>query len=206
MDFDIKSMKQRAKTLLKETKPHPLGVGVIFTVFIAAYMIISFATMASDCFWIAFIVMELLYLNIRSSCNWYALKVTREEATQISDVVIAYKERPIGMFFLGVIKNICYIIGFCMCYVGFFIPFYGFRFSVYIMRDDKVNPFVALGRSMKLLKGSYLQLLKLDISNLGWYALMVVTLGIAGFYVKPYTSIVYAEFYDYLKTKKAMLA
>ena len=64
---------------------------------------------------------------------------------------------------------------------------------------------VALGKSKKLMKGHYAELIKLDVSNMGWFLLMIFTAGIAGFYVIPYTSIVYAEFYDYLKAQEEFL-
>ena len=68
-----------------------------------------------------------------------------------------------------------------------------------IYDNDDIGVFGAFGKSMKLLKGHYMELIKLDISNLGWFALAFFTSGIACFYVKPYTTLVYAEFYDYLK-------
>jgi len=58
---------------------------------------------------------------------------------------------------------------------------------------------VALGKSKKLMKGHYAELIKLDVSNMGWFLLMIFTAGI------PYTSIVYAEFYDYLKAQEEFL-
>ena len=64
---------------------------------------------------------------------------------------------------------------------------------------------VALGKSKKLMKGHYAELIKLDVSNMGWFLLMIFTAGIAGFYVIPYASIVYAEFYDYLKAQEEFL-
>ncbi len=77
--------------------------------------------------------------------------------------------------------------------------------SSYIIKDEDVNVFQALGKSHKLMKGHYIELIKLDISNMGWFLLMIFTVGIIGFYVIPYTSIIYAEFYDYLKAQEEFL-
>lgn len=204
MDFDIISMKQRAKDLMRTTKPSIWIVGIVFGVLAFAYVIFDIVVLAAlgDDMGKAFLVMliaELVYLNIRSSCNFYCLMAAREEKTNISDVFAAFKEKPIQVFFLGVIKDTCYLIGMIMVYVGYFLVLYWFRFSVYIIKDEGCNPFEALGKSMKLLKGHYVELIKLDLSNIGWFVLMFFTLGLAGFYVKPYTTLVYAEFYDYLK-------
>lgn len=150
------------------------------------------------------IIAELVYINIRSSCNYYCLMLAREEKTKISDAFSAFKEKPVQVFFLGIIRDICYLIGMMLLYIGYFVMLYWFRFSVYIIKDEGCNPFKALGKSKKLLKGHYVELIKLDLSNIGWFALMFFTFGLAGFYVKPYTTLVYAEFYDYLKAQNSL--
>ena len=49
------------------------------------------------------------------------------------------------------------------------------------------------------MKGHYIELIKIDLSMLGWLLLYIITAGIAGIYVLPYASMLYAEFYDYIK-------
>jgi hypothetical protein len=209
MEFDIVSMKQRAKSLMQSTKPSVWLIGLIFGILAFGYAVfdcVVIETSGEDVSkqLLIMLIAELIYLNIRSSCNFYCLKVTREEKTSISDVFAAFKEHPIQTFFLGLIKDICYIIGFICLYVGYLVVLYWFRFSVYVIKDEGCNPFKAMGKSMKLLKGHYRELIKLDISNIGWFALMFFTLGLAAFYVKPYTTLVYAEFYDYLKAQNTL--
>ena len=209
MDFDIVSMKQRAKDLMRTTKPSVRAVGLILGALAFVYVIFDIAIMpnnASDVgkYLLIMLIAELLYLNIRSSCNFYCLKVAREEKTNISDAFSAFKEKPIQVFFLGIIKDICYLIGMILFGVGYFVPLYWFRFSTYVLKDEGCSPFKALGKSKKLLKGHYFELIKLDLSNIGWYVLMFCTFGLAGFYVKPYTTLVYAEFYDYVKAQNSL--
>lgn len=209
MEFDIVSMKKRAKDLMRNTKPSIWIAGIIFGVFAFTYVIFDLAVLGltgKDMVQqiLIMVIAELVYLNIRNSCNLYCLKVVREEKTVVSDSFSAFKEHPIKIFFLGLIKDVCYIIGFMLLYVGYFFALYWFRFSVYVMKDEGCNPFKAMRKSMKLLKGHYGELLKLDVSNIGWRALMLFTLGFAGFYVKPYITLVYAEFYDYLKAQNVL--
>ena len=209
MEFDIVSMKQRAKDLMRTTKPSVWLIGGILGILAFAYVIVymiivnEFSEDMGKTLIILAIV-EVVYLNIRSSCNFYCLKVAREEATNISDIFAAFKEYPVRTFFLGVIKDICYLIGCLLLYVGYVFALYWFRFSVYVIKDEGCNPFKAMGKSMKLLKGHYRELIKLDISNIGWFVLMFCTCGVAAFYVKPYTTLVYAEFYDYLKAQSTL--
>lgn len=204
MNFDIISMKQRAKSLMKETKPSPALLGTIFAALLVLYWISLIAIMANGKF--AYLLLaELLYLNFRNCLNWYGLKVTRNEKTSAADVFSAFINRPVSAILFGVLRDVMYAIGFMLLYVGAIVPMYCFRFTAYILKDEKINIFSAMKKSMTLMKGHYVELFKLDISNLGWYVLMIFTFGIAGIYVKPYTAIIYAEFYDYLKAQHEML-
>ena len=204
MEFDIISMKQMAKRLMSHTKPSPFGAGCIYAFFDVLYFVLMVLFAENEYYWAILLAAELLFLNIRSSCRWYGLKVAREENVTVSDSFLAFKEKVFRVWGLGLVKEVCYLIGAACLVFGLFLPLYWFRMSVYILRDEEINPLSALGKSMKLLKGHYKELIKLDVSNLGWFALWIFTGGIAGFYVKPYLSIIYAEFYDYLKAQKEM--
>lgn len=209
MEFDIMSMKQRAKDLMRSTKPSVWVVGSILGMLAFGYVIFDFAVLAASGEdmgrpLLMMLIAELVYLNIRSSCNFYCLKVSREETTHISDVFAAFKEQPVRAFFMGLIKDVCWLIGMLFFYVGSVFVLYWFRFGIYIIKDEGCSPFKAIGKSMKLLRGHYRELIKLDISNLGWFVLMIVTMGLSAFYVKPYTTLVYAEFYDYLKAQNTL--
>ena len=204
MSFDIIAMKQRAKSLMKETKPRPALLGVIFTALLVLYWISIVISIAEAK--VAFILLtELLYLNFRNCLNWYGLKVTRNDKTSFSDAFSAFINRPISAILYGVLRDIMYLIGFILICIGAIVPMYCFRFTSYILKDENINIVSAMKKSIILMKGHYVELFKLDISNLGWYLLMIVTFGIAGVYVKPYTSIIYAEYYDYLKAQQEML-
>lgn len=209
MEFDIHSMKQRAKGLMGTIKPSPWIAGVIFCimalVYEIVYCVLAYITGNDGMrFLLYWAIAELVYLNLRSSCSLYGLIVAREQESSISDCLAAFKEKPVSYFILGVIKDFCYCIGIMFCFVGFFVPFYLFRFSVYVIKDENVGTFQALGKSAKLLKGHYVELIKLDISNLGWFLVVIFTYGIANFFVKPYLALVYAEFYDYLKAQQEL--
>jgi len=200
MNFDIISMKQRAKGLIKSTKPNPKAVCTVFALLALAYGVVLLHSISIEKYWIMPIA-ELLYLSFRNSCNFYALKISREEKTSFGDCLSAFKQKPVKIFLLTVIRDILCAVGFCVLFVGIFFPIYWFRFAGYILRDEDIGIFKAMSKSKKMLKGHYVELIKVDVSHLAWYILMLFTLGIASFYVKPYTAIVYAEFYDYLKAQ-----
>lgn len=204
MDFDIRSMKQRANELIRGIKPSPMIVGTLFAVFYIVYEILFFGLSYSTYAIAIWVALEIVYVGFRISCEIYGLKVTREDKTSVSDVFAAFKRRAVASVLLGIIKDVCIFIGLCLCFIGAVFPIYWFRFAAHIIQDENVNVFKALGRSMKLLKGHYVELIKLDISNIGWIVLQIISCGIAAFYVKPYLSIVYAEFYDYLKAQGSL--
>ena len=202
-EFDISSMKQRAKELLKFTKPNILISAIIYVLITAIYFVAMFMLIGYEVklWYVYIIIMELLHIMIRSGYKLYCLKIVREEQTKISDIFLAFNENPLNMLLSGIIRDICYIIGYGFCLIGTVFPFYWFRFSVYIMKDEKINLFEAFGKSMKLLKGHYMELVKIYISNIGWYVINLLTCGIAGIYVKPFLSILYAEYYEHLKAQ-----
>ncbi len=204
MDFDLLSMKLRAKDLMKSTVPSPRIVGLvqggITFGFVMGVYFISFRNMDTYRGFLYLAILELLYLNFRASSPWYCLKVSREEKTAVSDAFAAFKKKALKVFMVGLLKDICILIGMCLLLVGFIVPFYWFRFATYVVNDyDEISVFGAFGKSRELLKGHYMELLKIDMSNLGWFALAYFTSGLACFYVKPYTTLLYAEYYDYLK-------
>lgn len=217
MNFDVISMKQRAKDLMKSTKPTPILLGLIILIFNCImfggliYIISCLENAVNDSADVMsnyLLVLVVFYLNIilntffMTSLSWFCMKVTREESMVFSDIFIAFKEKQGKAFIIAIVKSLCLCIGYMCCVVGILFPVYWFRFAENIVKDDNtMNPIKAMSKSMKLMKGHYLELIKIDISFIGWWILHIFTLGIAGIYVLPYTSIVYAEFYDYIKSQ-----
>lgn len=203
MGFDIVSMKLRAKDLMGEANSSILLARTVYGVFIFIYFVAVYLLIGMEGNLLILLlilgVVEVIYLNIRASCDWYSLLLSREEDTKNTDVFIAFHENSLKVFVVGILKDVCMLIGICCCGIGVLMPIYWFRFSIYIVKDENVGVFTALSKSMRLLKGHYKELVSLDVSNIGWYILMLFTWGIAGFYVKPYLTVLYAEFYDYLK-------
>ena len=194
MNFDVLSMKQRAKGLMKTVKPNPLLAGLVIVIY-GIIMIILMSTVGKIDnilgYLIYFIVYLILYTLFMTSLKWFCIKASREEKTVTSDIFLGFKEKQGKVIVVAIVKGLC---------VGILLPLYWFRFAENIVKDDDtINPFKAMGKSMKLMKGHYIELIKIDLSLIGWWALYIVTAGIAGTYVLPYTSMLYAEFYDYIK-------
>ncbi len=67
MNFDVISMKKRAKALMNEISPKPLMIGLIFEIFVVIYIIIYFIACLQKSELIILLilaVLELLFINI----------------------------------------------------------------------------------------------------------------------------------------------
>ena len=89
MEFDITAMKQRAKGIIRETKPSPWILGIFFMVLTLFYegavmVLSSMAAISGKWAFLGFVAIELVFVLFRSSCRWYALKLAREESTALS--------------------------------------------------------------------------------------------------------------------------
>ena len=82
MEFDITAMKQRAKGIIRETKPSPWILGIFFMVLTLFYegavmVLSSMAAISGKWAFLGFVAIELVFVLFRSSCRWYALKLAR---------------------------------------------------------------------------------------------------------------------------------
>ncbi len=200
MGFDVISMKQRAKMLMKTVKPSPLFAGVLIVVLNIVWLTILGDVSETAAVLALMLLYGVINALLMTSLKWFCLKVTRGEDTVFSDILIGFKEKQVQVVIVSILKAIVIYIGMFFLFVGAVFPIYWFRFAECIIKDDdSINPFRAMGQSMKLMKGHYSELIKLDLTMIGWWALYIVTFGLAGVYVLPYTSMVYTEFYDYIK-------
>ena len=81
---------------------------------------------------------------------------------------------------------------------------YRYRLAPFFLADDPdCTPFLALRRSRETMVGWKLELFFLDLSFLGWILLLILTGGVLGVWVNPYTEGTMANFYDAVRTPDA---
>lgn len=80
----------------------------------------------------------------------------------------------------------------------------GFSMVGYIIVDDEeeITPFQAVGRSWEIMKGYKWELLKMQLTFIGWILLGTFTCGIAFIWIVPYMGVANAGFYDYISNEK----
>lgn len=72
------------------------------------------------------------------------------------------------------------------------LPLY---FTTYIIVDEDINFFSAMKKSLKFTKGNILRIIGLNLSFIGWYIVVGITFGLAGFYVAPYHQMAITNLY-----------
>ena len=86
----------------------------------------------------------------------------------------------------------------------FFIPgvvkLYSYAMTPYLLKDEpELGANATIEKSMKMMAGNKIKLLKLDFSFIGWIFLSMLTLNIGLLWVTPYMYTARAEFYEDLK-------
>ena len=89
----------------------------------------------------------------------------------------------------------------------FIIPgiffFYSTAMTNFIFSDDEdMQPWTAISKSFRLMNGNRFRLFKLQLSFIGWFLLVIATLGLALIYVGPYYMTALAKFYDEIKREE----
>jgi len=85
--------------------------------------------------------------------------------------------------------------------IGGIIKHYSYLMVPYIVAENpEVHPLHAITLSRRMMNGHKMEAFKLDLSFLGWYALDILTGGLAGvLFVLPYRNAVLAEYYVQLR-------
>lgn len=82
---------------------------------------------------------------------------------------------------------------------------YSYAMTYYIAKDNpNLTAEEAIQASMKVMQGNKMRLFLLDLSFIGWFLLVIVTLGIAALFVTPYASNAHAAFYEDLMAGKSI--
>ena len=104
-----------------------------------------------------------------------------------------------------IVLNILMIILISLQTLLFIIPgiiaFYKYRMAIYLLLDDPKKPIMnCILDSKDMMKGHKSELFSLDLSFIGWFILELIPF--VSIYVKPYTALTYAGYYDSLMATK----
>ena len=207
MNFDLSSMKKRSTTLLKG-KWNLYLVSFIFTVLqiLGVVLIIRTMNLHVKLLLPVYIVVVIFFFFFRLGFISSIIKRATEKEVGFIELFAGFCKNPIKALLSVLLKQIILFVGFLLLYVPGVIAFYRLRFFYYELMNEEKSIGKCLKDSMDLMKGNCIELFKIDLSFIGWYLLNLITLGIASVYVKPFTTITYVEYYEYLKGKKEMFS
>lgn len=116
-----------------------------------------------------------------------------------------------GMFWriivLSILESIFVFLWTLLFIVPGIIAEYRYRMAIYLLIDHpEMSPMDCIRESKRMMKGHKAELFVLDLSFIGWYLLMAIPAAISPYlvyavliWVTPYTSTVYAIYYEELR-------
>ena len=184
MDFDLLSMKQRAKMIMKGAVPNIFVISLIFIGLTSGIHICEgFAlrqnvTLSFIVYIFGTVLTELCVIGY----VFGILKISREKEGELTDLFCAFSENPMRNILVVFVKIVVLWIGYALCVIPGIILFYRLRFVYYELLEENKSVRKAFADSMSLMKGHCMELFKIDLFFIGWHILNIVTLGIAGIY------------------------
>lgn len=124
-------------------------------------------------------------------------KNTDHTKPRFRDLFAGFTENFGETFLLGIVKSIFILLWSLLFIIPGIIKSYSYAMTEYLMaRDTELTAMEAIQNSRALMKGNKMRLFLLQLSFIGWILLVVVSLGLASFYVVPYMRTAETEFFN----------
>lgn len=184
-NLDLKEIKSTAKESLS---------GNIGT-YIIAYIIMNVIVGVTSQFVVGYVLVGPFTLGMAM----LTLKIVRKQSPEIADVFEGFKN-----FVNALITYLLYGFFLVAWMFLFVIPgiikTYSYAMTFYILADNpEMTGTDAITKSKEMMNGYKMDLFKLQLSFIGWILLVIVTFGIAAFYVMPLLQTATATFYERIK-------
>lgn len=165
--------------------------------FIISVLPIAISTILAPVFPLAFIVVLLVNFGV---INVF-LKVAKGQTSDYKDVTIAFTANDIQRYLVvGLRASLEIFLYTLLLIIPGIIKMYEYSqiFNVAVEKSE-LNPKEVLVESQRIMNGNKMNLFTLQLSFIGWALLVIITLGLANFYVLPLYQMALTEFY--LKVK-----
>jgi len=132
----------------------------------------------------------------------YYIRLTRSENPGVKDLFYYFSSgrKSIKVILTQVLIAIFTFLWMLLLIVPGIIKGISYMLTPYIIYDNpKLRPLEAITLSRKMMDGYKWKAFLLALSFIGWFILVIFTLGLATFYVTPYLSATFAEFYSEVK-------
>ena len=113
------------------------------------------------------------------------------------DLFSGFKENFGENFLLGIVKGIFLVLWTLLFIIPGIVKSFSYAMTEYLMaRETDLTAMEAIQKSRMLMKGNKMRLFMLDLSFIGWILLVIVSFGLAAFYVVPYMRTAKTEFFN----------
>lgn len=171
-------------------------IGILFVMFLILFAIIFVCVFIPFVGNIAtFIITPAFSLSL---CMVY-LKLTKKEDISVGDLFSGFNATGKALW-LNILISIFTFLWTCLLIIPGIIKRYSYSMAFYVLADNpELTAREALAKSKEIMNGHKMELFVLQLSFIGWYLLVGITLGIASIYVTPYISATTANFYNSIK-------
>ena len=174
-----------------------IEVGLVFSgsdlLTIIYYFVIS-------CF--AYLILPIVSIPLWYGYNWCILSFSRQQDISVKAILEPYTT---AKKFWKTIGNVIMVgIFICLWMLLLIVPgiikVFSYAMVPYILKDEpNIGVIKAITKSRKIMDGNKWRLFKLYFSFIGWYLLVILTLGLALFWVAPYVQVATACFYNEIR-------
>jgi len=132
----------------------------------------------------------------------YYIRLTRNEDPGVKELFYYFTSgrKSIKVIITQILVAIFTCLWGLLLIVPGIIKGFSYMLTPYIIYDDpKLRPLEAITLSRKMMDGYKWKAFLIALSFIGWFILVVFTLGLAALFVSPYLTTTYAEFYNEVK-------
>lgn len=124
-------------------------------------------------------------------------KNTDHEKPRFIDLFSGFKENFGENFLIAIVKTIFLILWTLLFIIPGIIKAHSYAMTEYLMaRENDLTAMEAIQKSRTLMSGNKMRLFLLNLSFIGWILLLIVSCGLAAFYVVPYMKTANTEFFN----------
>lgn len=130
-------------------------------------------------------------------------KLEYEQPLQKSFTIFTNGDYFLGTLLIDILMWIFIFLWSLLLFIPGMIKSLAYSQAIYIYRDaidrgERIGFLEAITQSCELMDGHKWELFVMQLSFLGWALLVVVTAGIAGIWVLPYSTLSFANYYNEL--------
>ena len=146
---------------------------------------------------VSFLVSAALY-PVQLGCVAYVLNFVRKQPYDLK-MIFGFYKKFFFIFALYFLISLFTALWTMLLIIPGFIAALSYSMSQYIMLDGEADPMECIRKSKAMMNGYKWDYFKFILSFIGWYLLIIPTLGLILIYVGPYVMVSQTLYYEELK-------